>query len=581
MQRPMIDRAWVAPVFLAAVVTAVLLPSQPWSHAVGHPTSDLGDHLQGIWWFGGEILEGRWPLRSTQTHFPSAPPLWFPDPVGGLLALPLRPLGPVRVYNGVVFLQLWLSGLAAWGMARDLGAQPAGALLAGLFLSVSPFLLGLVHSGVTESLGLGPVVLYVWALLRATGRTPGEHKPKRWAFLWAGLALMLVGLQSPVYLAGGILLAGGCALGCFSLLPRRVATMAGIMAVAAGPMLLLRGVIQSTLGRGGVVSREMAPGWLPDGLPATDLLGFFQPGAHYFPDTPALGNPGVLHVHYLGWMALGLVVLGWRRAPWLRVPTVVLGILCLGPSLCVAGTHLPSLESPLLLPLSMIFMDGSPVDFIHHPYRLVGVLLPLLALLLAHGAGRLQARWIALVGAVMVAESLLISPVPWPLPATDAQAPSIYAQLPPGPVMDWPPDATDWNRRYLRWQASHGRATAYGVNTVFPDAARHDAVLWQSFFHLADSAALLQNRDTQGQPPKTTTQPRTLAQQGFSALVFHGEALSVRDRARTRRRLERAYGPAVAVDGETLGWVLGRTEAGESAGRHGRGEAGGEALEDR
>jgi hypothetical protein len=555
-QRPLPDRPWVAAAVFGVVVLCVLLPSQPWAKAIGHPVSDLSDHLQGMWWFGGEILEGRWPLLSDQTHFPNATPLWFVDPVGGLMALCLRWMGPVLSYNAVLAVQLWLAGVAGWAMARSLGASGRGALVAGAFLCTSPFLLGLVHSGLTEGLGLASVVLFTWALLRAMGRVGDGAKPSWRAGLLAGVLLMWVGLQSPIYLVGSLVLCAGAAIGTLAQLPRRLGVLAIILGVAHAPLLILRGVIKATLGLKDTVAGSLAPGWQPAGVPVVDLVGFVHPGPYYFPDTPALGNPGVLQIHYLGLIALGLAALGWRHRHSVRGPIVWVGVLCMGPSLCLYQRHIPSLQAPLRLPAWLLWLDGSPVDFIHHPYRLVAVLLPLLAVLIAAGVDRLGPRMAAGLGTLMVLEALLVSPLPWPIASTDTTPPGVYAALPPGPVMDWPPDGTDWNRRYLRWQTVHGQAIAYGVNTTFPEAARHDPLLWELFFDLSDPGDRLRNRDIQVRPPQKSSQPRTISEQGFRSIVFHGEAVNEGSRQRTLKALTLAHGPPHAIEGQTYAWTL-------------------------
>ena len=544
------------PALLGLLVLGVLLPSEPWVRAVGHPTGDLSDHLQGMWEFGGEVMKGELPLLALTTHFPTSTPVWFVDPVGGLMAVPLRWLGPILSYNAVLALQLWLAAVAGWAMARAFGASRRGALVAGIFLGTSPFLLGLAHSGISEGLGLAPVVLFSWALLRAMGRGPNGNPPSWRAGILASVVLMWVGLQSPVYVAGALVLCVGAALGCWHLLPKRLGILAIIWGLAYVPLKIVEGLIKTTLGIGGEIAGSIAPGWQPEGVPAVDLAAFIHPGPYYFPDTPALGNPGVLQIHYLGLTALFLAVLGWRQTRSLRGPLLWVGIACMGPSLCLMGEHLPSLETPLLLPASILWMEGSPVDFVHHPYRLVAVLLPLLAVMVARGVERLGPRMAAGIGALIVVEALLISPLPWPLASTDASPPAIYAALPPGPVMDWPPDATDWNRRYVRWQTTHGRRIAYGVNTTFPDAARHDAVLLKSFLRLGDPTAQLKNRDIPGRAPKPSTQPQSLREQGFQVLVLHGAALQVDDLTHTRRAFELAHGPPDAIDGETWAWVL-------------------------
>jgi hypothetical protein len=122
--------------------------------------------------------------------------------------------------------------------------------------------------------------------------------------------------------------------------------------------------------------------------------------------------------------------------------------------------------------------------------------------------------------------------------------------------MDWPPDGTDWNRRYLLWQTQHDKPIAYGVNTTFPDAARHDQVLWGSFLRLTDPDGPLKNRDIPGRRPRQSTQTAQISNQGFSSLVLHGAALNTGDRNNMLRTLTQAYGPPIHTDGQTYGWLL-------------------------
>ena len=553
--RPLVEACYAA-AFLGALVLCIMLPSQPWSLAIGHPTGDLSDHLQGMWEFGSRVMNGELPLLAQTTHFPTSSPVWFVDPVGGLMAVPLRWMGPIHSYNFVLALQLWLAAVAGWGMARSFGASSRGGLVAGAFIGSSPFLLGLVHSGISEGLGMAPVILFSWALLRAMGRGPDDHGPSWRAGIVASLMLMWVGLQSPVYLAGALVLCIGATLGCFRLIPQRLGILAIIWGLAYLPLRALEDLITHTLGAGDEIAGSIPPGWQPAGIPAIDLVGFVHPGAYYFPDTPSLGNPGILQIHYLGLIAVLLAIAGWRRLKTIRGPVLWMLILCMGPSLCLYKTHIPSLEAPLLLPASMLWMQGSPLDFIHHPYRLVAVLLPLMAVMIAMGSDRLSARMASGAGVLIVLEALFVSPAPWPLTTTDATPPAIYAELPAGPVMDWPPDATDWNRRYVRWQAGHGQQIAYGVNTTFPDAARHDPLLWKTFIQMTQPGDQLKNRDIPGRPPRHTERPRTLAQQGFTTLVLHKGAMPEGDFGRMSRTLTQGLGPPAVRDEQSWAWVL-------------------------
>ncbi len=149
MKSSLLDNIWV-PTGLGLVVWVGLQLSASGTHALGHNLGDGSDHIQGMWWFGSEVLAGRFPLTSLATHGLEATPLWFIDPVGALLALPLRFLGPAGAYNAALGIQVWLGGLSAWAMSRDLLGNPRGAWISGLVMITAPFLLGSIHSGLSE-----------------------------------------------------------------------------------------------------------------------------------------------------------------------------------------------------------------------------------------------------------------------------------------------------------------------------------------------------------------------------------------------------------------------------------------------
>ena len=49
--------------------------------------------------------------------------------------------------------------------------------------------------------------------------------------------------------------------------------------------------------------------------------------------------------------------------------------------------------------------------------------------------------------------------------------------LPNEPVLDWPADATHWNRRYLTWQTQHERPVAVGVNVFMTETLQADPLI--------------------------------------------------------------------------------------------------------
>lgn len=528
--------------------------------AIGHSAGDLADHYWGTWWFAQELLSGRWPDRTELVQYPGAVRLWYVDPVGGLLGVLFWPLGFPRAYDAVVAAQALFSAFAAYFIGYSWTRSRGAALCAGAVLGASPYLIGLVHSGLTEYIGLGPPALFTWAALRALALDPGGAAPGRRDALVAGLLLTASAFQAFYYAAFCALLLGCAVLGPGWRTRIGVAARIGaVFAITAAPLFLLA---WSSLGSPeSAITAENAPGWDYKELPATDLLTFFRWGEHYFPDTRET-NPGILHVNHLGWVGLALAGLalaarggGGRR---LAVATGLFALFTLGPRLCVNGQLIEWGSGAVPLPAALLYLPGSPFRFVHHPYRMVALLLPLLAGLAALGAARLPRPARPALAVAILAEALLLSPAPWPLAFTPVQVPAIYDQLPEGPVLDWPPDATTWNRSYEMWQVGHGRPIAYGVNTFLPDDLRANADVQRLLRELRAPDRRARNRDVpfKGALFRPTTAGERLGDLGFRAVVLHRDALSEGELRDTRAALVALFGPSTLSEGAREAWIL-------------------------
>lgn len=535
--------------YLAALLIGALVATWPLAavmgtDAIGHPYGDLADHYWGTWWFGRTLLGGALPLHTDLSHFPERLDLWYIDPVGALLALPLRWLGFPAAWNLLVLGQVTASAWAAYAVGQDLSGRRGGGLVAGVVCGLSPYTLGLVHSGLSEFLTLAPVTLYVGLLLRASGRDPRGRPPPPRAGLWGAVLLALCAAATLYYFLFGLLVAAAMVPGAgWRARLRAVAPVVLGGAALAAPLALLT---LSTLGGGGAVSAANAPGWVSR-LPATDLQTFVHPGAYYFPDTPALGNPGILQVNYLGAVALAAAAFGLgagapRRA--LALPAALYGVLLLGPRLAW-GKHLVTVGgASVLLPYGLLYAPGSPFGFVHQPYRMVAFFLPFLGLAAACGAARAP-RWLRPVLAVAVlVETLAASPAPWPL-AHRPIAP--LAVQPTGPVLDWPPDASTWNRDYLMAATQHGQPVPYGVNVFLNEPLRRDPLVASMLRALGHLERRARNRDVpfQGRVLLPVRSGGTqLAALGFAQVVVHRADLSDAEWAATEPLLDAAFGPA-------------------------------------
>jgi hypothetical protein len=175
----------------------VLAPGIFSGEAIGHPISDMPDHLQGSWWFGGELLSGRIPLHTRITHLPEGGVLWYADPVGALMSLPFRPLGYPTAWNLTLLLQVWLTGVAGLWLGWQKTRRSDAAFFCGLVGVASPYSISLLHSGVSEALGLAWPTLFLAALL-------GMHAGAE--FLVPGVLLGICTVQSAYYGLFGLLL---------------------------------------------------------------------------------------------------------------------------------------------------------------------------------------------------------------------------------------------------------------------------------------------------------------------------------------------------------------------------------------
>lgn len=511
---------------------------------VGHPLGDLADHVQGAWWFAGELAQGRWPTTTTVTHLPDAQRLWYVDPVGALLAAPFWWVSGAFAWN----LALLVQTLGATALAWWVGRQATGSAWAGAVTAVvavpSAYLVGLLHSGLSEYAGLAPLVGAVWWTLRATGRDPQGRPALGWDAVVAGVFVGLCAWQAFYYGIFAALFAACCIPGPrWPTRVRPVLVMAATSAVVAAPAGAL--LAWTLYGGEAAVTSANAPGWGGGGpLPATDLLTFVWPGDYYFPNTPALGNPGILHVNALGWVALALAgVALWRRpeAAPLRTPAALFGVLAAGPGLVVAGrvTGLP-------LPLALLYTGPSPFDLVHHPYRLVAVAMVVLGLLAGLGALVLAPRWRAALVLAVGVEVAVATPAPWPLATTPRPDPRPYAAVTDG-VLDWPPGATRANRGYQLAQVEHGAAVPWGVNVMLSPQLAADPLVADLLDALDDPVGRARNRDVPGRDPRVRARAGAtgLSTLGIDAVVLHTELLQDAEAARAQQLLRDALGPPV------------------------------------
>lgn len=158
---------------------------------------DGWQHVWHVWWVHYALTQGMHPLFTPLLYYPEGVDLAL-HPLNlsnGLLVFPVTALaGPLAGFNVAVLLALTLAGLAAFWFARQLGAQPGVAFVAGLIFTWSPYHMTKVWDGQLELIAVQWLPLYALFLLRTVTR-PGYRDP-----LLAALFLALIGYTSLYYL---------------------------------------------------------------------------------------------------------------------------------------------------------------------------------------------------------------------------------------------------------------------------------------------------------------------------------------------------------------------------------------------
>ncbi len=536
------------------VVSLVLVGLFPFGGEVllGHELSDMPDHLQGSEWFFRELSAGRLPVRAGWMFFPEDPLIWYPDPVGALLYSALRlVLDPILAWNSMILLLVGSNTTGALWVGRRIGGWKGASLLA-ISLGPSAYTIGAVHSGLTELLAQGPGILLLGLCWAAAGLpTEGWRPSLKMVALGGGIAFWCSFLASP-YLAVGFGL-GAIGLGMVSLKgPDRRGGLAIFGALILGSLLALPLLwhIRSTLAaEDAAIVRATAPGW--NGvLPIVDVLAFILPD-YAFPDMEAVGNPGIRHVQHVGLVSLLLGLIGLIFARRAALPLAWAALCAMGPILSVAGKPVLLGGFEVSLPVRAFFLPVWGEPPLHHPYRLVVGLLPILACCATLAVRRLPGLAVWGICALILGETLLATPAPWPIATTTVPE---VVRLPPGARLDWPPDATTWNRRYRLGQVRHGQAIPYGVNVFLPASFRGDPLI-QRLGRLLEGPRerRARNRGFQpaGDPWRGGRKPELLP----CFLVLHPEAMSPNELERSQVVLREALGEP--LDGAATVWAWG------------------------
>ena len=495
---------------------------------VGHPFGDMPDHVWGNHWFATELKSGRWPWLAEDNYLPKGGVLWHIDPIGGLYRYILYFLPLHWVWNFQIWSLVTFWAVLAYLWSFSLSKNNLSSILVGIILMGNVHVRGLIHSGLSEYLGLGWIGLYLWML-------------RRKYFWFSGISLGILATQSPVYGLIGVLWLWSTQYTQWRQWWKIALSSAVIVAPSAWMMRL---AFQSS---DAAFSTASAPGWNYHALPVIDWWGSLGGGDFLFPDTRQMNNPGIVQSHFIGWVTIALVFLGLKKSKNWAKSVSGFGILLLGTRISIAG-WMPMMGK-VFLPLAIFYLPYSPFRQIHHPYHLMAFGLAALIPLLSAGLQRLP-KWSWLLVLLVAFVEGQYSPLPLPLKRSDWQEDVAIE----GTRLDWPPDFSTANRQYLLQQTRHHQPITAGINLWLSDAILFDAGVQRWLRLLDDPIARSRNRDM---PPlkNILTAPRSqksqLSKLGIEWVVVHKFFLSSTELIQLQIALSKEFGAPV-FDSESV-----------------------------
>ncbi|ADB51008.1 hypothetical protein [Conexibacter woesei] len=469
---------------LGAVALAVLMHWPLALHLGDHVAKDLGDPLAQAWqvaWGGHALTAQPLHLFDANQFYPYPDTLAFSDALLGYAPAGLIGNGPraaVARYDVLYLLAYALAFAGAYLLARELGAPPAAAFLAGAAFAYSPW--RLEQAGHLHVISSGGIPLALALLVR--GYRDDRSGPRPWVVLagWAVATWQLtLGWTLGLQLAY-LLLALALVLLLRGWRPPRptwAATAAGVVlfagiGLAIGRVYLRVAELFPSARRGPEVVAAYSGSPLEFLAAGRDSLVWSGATAPLRENLNAVAEQAL----FPGLVIVALAAFGAWRGPWPR--PLRLGLLAGALVTAVLALGYADADLRFLFPYGWLsVLPGW--EAIRTPGRLMTLTTLALALLAAAGAQRLAARpgagwrWapVALTALVLVEGSAfsldggrLSGP---PNPAAPRAPAGLAAATPP--LLQLPIEAED-NRRYLLWSTAGFPRMVNGRSSTNPPA---------------------------------------------------------------------------------------------------------------
>ena len=419
----------------------------------GNTAADALKHVWTLWHVAWSWAHGNGLGTSTElVRFPEGGLIWPASPIEATLLGPLTlGMGAVWMYNALQAAHFVLAGAGYYALARHWSASVPAALAVTPVFALSGGLICTIANG---NIGASQAFWLPWTAVATL------HALRNGRLSSSLLAGALLGLSaiSNIYIGistGVVLLGVGWVYSTEAPgleIRRRVATIVGVGLLLAAPFLGYAGTLLETdqaliTKPANIVTHMRAL----EGAAAIE--SFLRPGVNRGLDPT--GQVGTfIHASAFGWAAalLGLwaIVRGGRKARRLGGLLLVGVLMALGPRLKIGNGLF--LIGDLSIPLPYAVLDWvPPFDMLIELWRFSIISQFALGLLLLEVLRTWSRRTVLLVGALLWAEALWLTPGPDPwssTPLKDREIARLFKGTASGPVLHFPLRQGTWPLYY-------------------------------------------------------------------------------------------------------------------------------------
>ena len=468
---------------------------------LGSPYTDTWNAVWGIHFVKKCLLSGQSPFFTDDLFYPEGGHFYPMNLVNGIMVLPLSLfLSLPASYNLMLMILMVIAAFGMYRLALFIVNDKNAAFFSGMCYAVSPIVIGAIHNGTDELLGLSWMPFFILYLLKVvkTGKT--RHMVLAIVFLFiSSVSCWYIGFSLTIFtffvFVRQLLIKQEVRKKKF--IVKNIVMVSLVSLLLVLPCFLL--ALRSTRGER-ILTNIKTPGMVNGAVRyfnATDIITHFRTKCLSTGDDPAFSHPEpkvflpnvdnrFVHNLYLGYTVTVLALVGiflkrksFNRGFWL-ICLVFFLLLSWGPSPRLGETVLSNKILRNVLPFSLLDLVFPLSSFISLPFRF-GIMAYLSLFILAAAgllgiAGRVKEKYrlilVLAVTAGCIIEYLFLAAVPYPLERTSAELPEFVSELAVSPgkaVIEVPTEHPVYRalRPGLYFQTRHGKKVFYSFDVGF------------------------------------------------------------------------------------------------------------------